>query len=73
MNNLESIAHVRKNEDGTWANPQPLINHLEGSAKLASRFAEAFNSASWAYAAGFTHDIGKAAHGKGVIDLITIN
>ena len=59
MNNPELIAHVRKNEDGTWANPQPLINHLEGSAKLASRFAEAFNSASWAYAAGFTHDIGK--------------
>ncbi|HOE99514.1 MAG TPA: CRISPR-associated helicase Cas3' [Rectinema sp.] len=61
MNNPELIAHVRKNKDGTWANPQPLIDHLEGSAKLASRFAEAFNSASWAYAAGFTHDIGKAA------------
>lgn len=54
------IAHVRKNEDGTWASPQPLIDHLEGSARRASKFAETFNSSSWAYAAGLAHDTGKS-------------
>lgn len=60
MNNSTLIAHVRKNEDGLWAPPQPLIDHLEGSTRLASKFAETLNSSFWAYAEGLAHDIGKA-------------
>lgn len=55
------IAHVRKNEDGTWAEPQPLTDHLAGTAKLASKFAESFGSSAWAYTAGIAHDIGKSS------------
>lgn len=54
------IAHVRKNTDGTWAEPQSLIDHLVGTANLASRFAESFESPTWAYAAGIAHDTGKS-------------
>ncbi|GAB6277151.1 MAG: CRISPR-associated helicase Cas3' [Rectinema sp.] len=60
MNKDTLIAHVRKNEDGSWAPPQPLIDHLEGSARLASKFAETFDSSAWAYAEGLAHDTGKA-------------
>jgi len=60
MNNKEPIAHVQKNDDGSWAEPQLLIDHLEGTARLASKFADAFNSSSWGYAAGFAHDTGKS-------------
>lgn len=56
MNNRTLIAHVRKNEDGSWAPAQPLIDHLEGTAQLASKFAKTFNSSSWAYAMGLAHD-----------------
>ena len=59
MNKDTLIAHVRKNEDGSWAPPQPLINHLEGSARLASKFAETFDSSAWGYAEGIGHDTGK--------------
>lgn len=60
MNNRTLIAHVRKNEDGSWATAQPLIDHLEGTAQLASKFAKKFNSSSWAYVAGLAHDAGKS-------------
>jgi len=60
MNNNTLIAHVRKNEDGSWAPAQPLIDHLKGTAELASKFAKTFNSSSWAYAMGLAHDAGKA-------------
>ena len=56
MNNNTLIAHVRKNEDGSWAPAQPLIDHLKGTAELASKFAKTFNSSSWEYAAGLAHD-----------------
>lgn len=49
------IAHVRKNEDGSWAPPQPLIDHIEGSARLASEFAETFDSSAWGYAEKLAH------------------
>ncbi len=55
MNNSTLIAHVRKNEDGSWASPQPFIDHLEGRARRASTFAEIFNSSSWAYTEGLAH------------------
>lgn len=54
------IAHVRRREDGTWAEPQSLEDHLEGTAALASRFAAAFDSAAWGRAAALCHDAGKA-------------
>lgn len=60
MNDFTIVAHVRRNDDGTWSPPQPLMDHLKESARLASEFASAFNSSSWAYAAGMLHDIGKA-------------
>jgi len=54
------IAHVRKNEDDTWAEPQSLTDHLVGTANLASKFAESFGSSAWAYAVGIAHDTGKS-------------
>ena len=51
----EPLAHV--SEDGET---QSLEDHLTGTAKLASSFAEVFNSADWAHYAGMLHDLGKA-------------
>ena len=55
----EAIAHVRKNEDGSWDGPQGLEEHLLGTAQLAERFAGAFDSGLWGYAEGIGHDTGK--------------
>ena len=38
------IAHVRRDAEGNWAEPQGLEEHLLGTAKLAKNFAEVFNS-----------------------------
>jgi CRISPR-associated endonuclease/helicase Cas3 len=54
------IAHVKKNADGTWAEPQTLEEHLAGTAALAEHFAERFASGPWGRAAGICHDTGKA-------------
>ena len=54
------IAHVKKNDDGTWDTPHGLVDHLTETAELAARFAESFNSPDWAYAMGFAHDAGKS-------------
>jgi len=51
----EPIAHIT--EDGRT---HYLNEHLTETAKQASTFAEAFNSAAWARAAGLLHDLGKA-------------
>ena len=51
----EPIAHIT--EDGRKQN---LYEHLTRTAKQAATFAEAFNSAAWARAAGLLHDLGKA-------------
>lgn len=51
----EPIAHI--SEDGRT---HYLNEHLTETAKQASTFAEAFNSAVWARAAGLLHDLGKA-------------
>lgn len=53
------IAHVRKNEDGTWALPHRLSEHLAGTSKLAEMFAEKFESRTWGKVAGLAHDVGK--------------
>lgn len=54
------IAHVRRNEDGTWAEPQDLLDHLEGTASLAEKFAETFESGSWGRLLAHCHDLGKS-------------
>lgn len=56
----KEIAHVKKNPDGSWAEPQWLDEHLEGTATLASEFAHKFGSESWGRACGLIHDTGKA-------------
>lgn len=53
MNN-KYIAH--KNERGEV---QSLKDHLEGTAKLARHFAEAFKAGEMAYQCGMYHDVGK--------------
>lgn len=55
----EYIAHVRKNNDDTWAPPHNLIDHTEGTARLAEAFAVEFHSGTWGKAAGIAHDAGK--------------
>ena len=55
----EFIAHVRKNEDGTWASPHLLSRHLEDTAKLAEMYSDKFQSGKWGKAAGVAHDGGK--------------
>jgi CRISPR-associated endonuclease/helicase Cas3 len=57
--NKEFIAHVRKNNDGTWASPHLLSEHLDGTAKLAETFAAKFHSGEWGKAVGLAHDAGK--------------
>jgi CRISPR-associated endonuclease/helicase Cas3 len=56
---MDYIAHVRKLDDGGWADPQLLETHLRETAKLATDFAVDFDSSEWAYALGMTHDRGK--------------
>ena len=55
----EYIAHVRKREDGTWAPPHRLSDHIEETARLAEAFAAEFQSGAWGKAAGLAHDAGK--------------
>lgn len=54
------IAHVRKNDDGTWAPPHRLSDHLINTARLAELYADKFNSGEWGRAAGLGHDAGKS-------------
>ena len=49
------VAHI--SEDGERV--ESVETHLRQVAQLASSFAEDFGAASWAYAAGLAHDIGK--------------
>lgn len=49
------VAHI--SEDGERV--ESVETHLRQVAQLASKFAEDFGAASWAYAAGIAHDIGK--------------
>ncbi|NLM46105.1 MAG: CRISPR-associated helicase Cas3' [Firmicutes bacterium] len=53
------IAHVRKNDDETWAKPHLLEEHLIATANLAELFASKFQSGEWGRAAGLAHDAGK--------------
>jgi len=53
------IAHVLKMENGDWARPHKLLDHLLGTAKRAEIFANSFNSAEWGFILGLAHDLGK--------------
>ncbi|GIO16510.1 CRISPR-associated helicase Cas3 [Cohnella xylanilytica] len=55
----ELIAHVRKNDDGSWAAPHTLSDHSQGTARLAELFSSKFHSGEWGRAAGLAHDAGK--------------
>ncbi|MGG1876693.1 CRISPR-associated helicase Cas3' [Paenibacillus cisolokensis] len=50
---------MRKNEDGSWAEPHDLDNHAERTASMAGAFASKFQSQQWGEAAGWGHDVGK--------------
>ena len=51
----EYVAHI--SEDGERV--ESVETHLRQVAQLVSTFADDFGAASWAYAAGIAHDIGK--------------
>jgi CRISPR-associated endonuclease/helicase Cas3 len=57
MSNKRFYAHSLEGEPAT--NWQGLEDHLQSVARLAARFAEAFDSESWGYCAGLWHDLGK--------------
>lgn len=57
--NDDFIAHVRQNEDGTWAPPHRLSAHIEKTANLAEAYAAKFDSGTWGKTAGLAHDAGK--------------
>lgn len=54
----EFIAHVRKEAGGSYA-VQTVTEHLEGTARLAGDFAEAFGNRDWGELLGWWHDLGK--------------
>jgi len=58
MTNEQILAHVRKNTDGSWST-QKLDVHLQGTARRAREFADAFANGDWAEIEGFWHDLGK--------------
>jgi len=58
--NSPIIAHVRKNQDGSWAEPHALQEHIMNTATMAAKFAQSFNSSDWAKSCAFLHDAGKA-------------
>lgn len=55
----ESFAHVKQNEDGSWADPHFLKDHLFETSKLSSKFAEDFGNSDWAELVALLHDLGK--------------
>jgi CRISPR-associated endonuclease/helicase Cas3 len=55
---IDYYAHSTDSTDkGDW---QPLVEHLEGVARLAEKFADAFGAGEWGRLAGLSHDAGKA-------------
>jgi len=53
------IAHISKNDDGTWASPHLLMDHLHRTAILAEKNANKFQSGPWGKLTGLAHDVGK--------------
>ncbi len=50
---MEYIAHIAGERE------QSLLDHLQGTASLAGKFASAFGKRDWGYCCGMLHDIGK--------------
>jgi CRISPR-associated endonuclease/helicase Cas3 len=57
-NPKQHLAHVRRNEDGSFEIHQ-LEEHLRAVGDLASEFASTFGYADWGRLAGIWHDLGK--------------
>ncbi len=55
----DPIAHIKKNPDGSWAEPHLLNEHLKSTAELAAQFASEFGNNDWAELCGLLHDLGK--------------
>lgn len=53
------VAHIQKNEDGSWKSPHFLEDHLEATAKRAEVYAGKFESGEWGKIIGLAHDAGK--------------
>ncbi len=53
------FAHVKKKDNGLWAEPHLLSEHLSNTAYLAEQNAAKFKSGMWGKAAGLLHDVGK--------------
>jgi CRISPR-associated endonuclease/helicase Cas3 len=58
-NPLRHIAHARKRDDESWAEPHLLLDHLQDVAQLAEGFAATFGNGDWGFLAGLWHDLGK--------------
>jgi CRISPR-associated endonuclease/helicase Cas3 len=56
---MEYYAHINDELN----NKQTVLDHLKGTAKLASQFADDFNCNDWGYLSGMFHDIGKYTKG----------
>ncbi len=62
-----AVAHVRRNEDGSWAEPQGLENHLEGTARLAEGLPRPSDRMRGAGPWGFVTTQGRAlSRGNGI-------
>ena len=55
----EFIAHAKCGQDGAWAPPHLLADHVHGVAALAEQFAAVFGNGDWGRLAGLWHDLGK--------------
>ncbi len=53
-----SLAHVRRNDDGSFA-IHDLEEQLRAVGDLAGEFASSFGHAEWGQLAGLWHDLGK--------------
>lgn len=59
MDAKKALAHI--SEDG--ARTQTVVEHLEGTARLAAEFARAFGNEDMGHLVGILHDIGKLGEG----------
>lgn len=59
MDAKNALAHI--SEDGTRT--QTVVEHLEGTARLAAEFARVFDNADMGHLVGILHDIGKFGEG----------
>lgn len=56
---MDAIAHARLLDDGSWAPPHLLLEHLRDVGALAEQYCAVFGNGDWGYLAGLWHDLGK--------------